>query len=310
MDIAYLLWLQAIREGSALLTNVFNTISYFGDSTLGIVVIALTYWCFSKSLGTQMGFSVALGSGFNQLLKNIFCVYRPWIKDPRVVPFDKAMEGATGYSFPSGHSQNGMSIGGTLAVNTKKRGLKIVFFGAALLIAFSRNFLGVHTPQDVLIGLLIGGLSIVLSMKVASFVAKKKNNDIILASVLVVATVIFLLYTSMKPYPLTYVEAALLVDPVKMVLDCYRIAGVLIGLALGWLGERRLVNFADTAHIGQKVIRGVGGIVGVLVFEKLGKMTTGLLGNFGGSFMKTVLPVIFVIFIWPAIFSAFEKKRA
>ena len=69
----------------------------------------------------RIGLSVAAGGIINQLAKNIMCINRPWIKDSRVVPDPVALKGATGYSFPSGHSQTAMSVYGTIAAASKRR---------------------------------------------------------------------------------------------------------------------------------------------------------------------------------------------
>ena len=94
------------------------------------------------------------------LLKVTACVYRPWIRDPRIIPDVDAQAAATGYSFPSGHSMNAAALYGGAAIRKElSKALRITMVIIMVLIAFSRNFLGVHTPQDVLIGMGAGSLS-------------------------------------------------------------------------------------------------------------------------------------------------------
>lgn len=102
---------------------------------------------------------------FNQFLKNTFCVYRPWIRDSRIEPVSGAKSGATGYSFPSGHTASSTGVYGSLGIFCRKNYKLISIFSFILifLIMFSRNWLGVHTPQDVIVAFLCGFVLIVLS---------------------------------------------------------------------------------------------------------------------------------------------------
>ncbi len=144
-------------------------------------------------MGFFLLFSQSAGSFINNFIKNYACVYRPWIRDPRITPPAKALEGATGYSFPSGHSQNVMSEYGASGYELKKKDRAqkrhawawavTLCASIILLIGFSRNFLSVHTPQDVAVGLCEGALLIWLSDLLLSWEAKgqkqgKKNRDL------------------------------------------------------------------------------------------------------------------------------------
>ena len=98
----------------------------------------------------------------NPLIKLTACVYRPWIRDSRIIPAGDAIRTATGYSFPSGHTTTVGPLAGGMAVNLwedkRSRAFSIVFLIYLCLTAFSRNYLGVHTPQDVCVGLIISSL--------------------------------------------------------------------------------------------------------------------------------------------------------
>lgn len=310
MDIDYLLALQAVRESSELLTGFFNMITHLGGSTIAIVFVAVMYWCIDKRVGVRIGLSVAIGGIFNQLLKNILCINRPWIKDARVRPDSSAIKGATGYSFPSGHSQNAMSVYGTIASSSRRRGISILFWAVALLIGFSRNFLGVHTPQDVAAGLLIGFASIYASGRVLSWAEESEGRDFVLALIMTAVTSVFLIFVSLKSYPSVTSGGELLVDPSEMIEDCYKIGGVLIGIAIGWTLERRAVDFSTDVSMKCRIIRAAAGIPLVAALSTASKLAAAPLGLWAAGFIESFVPVIFVILIWPWIFARLERKAS
>ncbi|MCR5621921.1 MAG: phosphatase PAP2 family protein [Treponema sp.] len=168
MDISYLLFLQRLRAAlPPFWEKFFNTVSVWDLSIYAVLFIpCLLYWCLDKSLGQRVMFSYIGARFINAVLKLTVCCYRPWIRDSRVVPAPAALGGAGGYSFPSGHSSSGMGLFGSAGWVLRRR-----FYGlltAALwvfiaLVLFSRNFLGVHTPQDVIVGAAVGMLAIWLA---------------------------------------------------------------------------------------------------------------------------------------------------
>ena len=94
-------------------------ISLFAVTYL-VIVPALVYWCVDKRSGLYTLASYSLSVAVNAVVKLTACVYRPWIRDSRIVPAGDAITTATGYSFPSGHSSTAAPIYGSLAVSSKK----------------------------------------------------------------------------------------------------------------------------------------------------------------------------------------------
>ena len=143
MDISILLALQEFRNGAGgCLTHFMLKMSFLGEMNTVLIIIALIYWCVSKSYGQYflMGWSgTRVVQGF---LKVTACTYRPWIRDPRIMPDSEALITATGYSFPSGHSMNAASLFGGGAIRKEfPKALRIVLAVILVLIIFSRNFL-------------------------------------------------------------------------------------------------------------------------------------------------------------------------
>ena len=121
MDIDYLLLLQDFRNGiSNAITPFMEMISLFAVTYL-VIVPAIIYWCVDKRVGLYTVGSYAASVTVNAVIKLSCCIYRPWIRDSRVLPAGDAITTATGYSFPSGHTMTAAPIYGGLAVSTWKK---------------------------------------------------------------------------------------------------------------------------------------------------------------------------------------------
>lgn len=143
-----------------------------------VTIIALGFLLASRrfKLAGVLGASIALGTVFNNLLKNIFERARPEFV-AEGVPIDS-------FSFPSGHAMLSaivyLSLGALLARSEQRRQYKGYILGVAialaLLIGSSRIYLGVHYPTDVLAGWCIGALWAMGTWWVASRVAPSRAD--------------------------------------------------------------------------------------------------------------------------------------
>lgn len=155
----FLVWFQQFRN--PVLDFLAEAITISAEENVILVAICIIYWCINKKAGYVIGLAVVLSSAVNSALKDIFKVIRPWNLDDRIIPIRK--ETATGYSFPSGHTQTGASFWTALALTVKKKWFIIISIIMMLLIAYSRVYLSVHTPLDVIAGLLLAVLIACLS---------------------------------------------------------------------------------------------------------------------------------------------------
>ena len=256
MDIEYLLWLQKFRESTGgALDGFFTLISDIVLSVAIYIVIAMIYWCVNKKVGIMFAMNIALGNFVTQILKNTFCVLRPWIKDARIVPAGDAIETATGYSFPSGHTQVAVSEFGSLAVWQKKSKIIVSICGVMVfLVMLSRNYLGVHTPQDVIASFIITVGVIAMNLFLLSWVEKGKNRDIILFSVGMAICIGAFLYNVLKPYPMDMSsDGKLLVDSSEMIIEGGVGIGCATGFLLGWFIDRRFVKYEVPNTLKRKI---------------------------------------------------------
>ena len=110
-QIDYLLFLQNFRDLSHhIFDNFFLTITLFGQIFIPMSIICLIYWCINKKTGFYVLSTYLYGFLVNIFLKTTACIYRPWLLDSRVKPLTQAIAGATGYSFPSGHTSEVLDI--------------------------------------------------------------------------------------------------------------------------------------------------------------------------------------------------------
>ena len=82
------------------LNEIMSLVTMLGDETFFMIIGMTVMWCISKKWGFRLMIIGLAGTGFNQLLKYIFLVPRPWVLDPTFTIVESAREGAGGYSFP------------------------------------------------------------------------------------------------------------------------------------------------------------------------------------------------------------------
>jgi len=277
MDVSYLLALQGLREALGPVVEEMFVILSSGLLVVAFAIALLIYWLVDKRQGTYLLFSYSAGSVINQTIKNTFCVYRPWIRDARITPSASAMASATDYSFPSGHTQTAVSVFGGLAwlQRHERRGVAVAGVIACVVVAFSRNYLGVHTPQDVLVAALVGIAGLWVADRTLAWVDAKPARDVVVLLAGLVVGLAFVLYITLKSYPTDYVNGELLVDPAKMTASGYQVFGVYSGCLLGWFAERRLVNFDVRADRRERTLR----VVASVVFAGVGYLVLGALGG-------------------------------
>ena len=249
MDIAYLLLLQDFRNSTHdLLTPLMEWISLFAVTWL-VWIPVLLYWCVDKKKGLYVLASVCVCRAFNAVVKLTACVYRPWIRDARILPAGDSIRTATGYSFPSGHTTMATGIYGGLASRywAMRNPLVWVCLGLLALTGFSRNYLGVHTPQDVLVGLTLSGAILYGMARLFSWLdAHPEQEDRwLLGGFLFGAAA--LAYISLKPYPMDYTDGKLLVDPRRMMVDGFKDIGEFMGFCVGRYVEKRWCAFGRRA---------------------------------------------------------------
>ena len=313
MDISILLAIQNFRESvGTFLADFMAKMTYFGELPTAIIIMGLIYWCISKADGTYILMGWSGNRIVNGFLKITACAYRPWIRDSRIVPYGNTMSTATGYSFPSGHTMNASAVFGSALFRKKwPAALRCTMVIVMLLVGFSRNFVGVHTPQDVIVGLASGILMMGLVSKLMIWIENNPDKDWIILCVGLVLSVVLCIYASVKDYPRDLdAQGKVLVDGAKMALDSFKGVGYCTGFLFGWILERRFVRFStDDIPMIQRVTRAVVGLMGFYVVNLiLAPQIKGLIGGPAGNLLSCFLPLFYVTFLFPLCLKALEKE--
>ncbi len=313
MDINILLALQNFRNGTgAFLAGFLSKMTWLGELNTALIIMALIYWCVSKDFGVYFLMGWSGNRLVNGMLKVTVCAYRPWIRDARVVPYGDSITTATGYSFPSGHTMNAATVYGGGAVRKDiPRALRVVLGLLVVLVAFSRTYLGVHTPQDVLVGVVAGTLIMCLTIKLMQWVKKHPEKDILVACIGIGLAIAVAIYAAVKPYPVDKdVAGKVLVEGAKMANDTFKGVSWCIAFLTGWILERRFVQFSTNIPMMKRIMRLTIGllsyyIVSLIFVPVIKEWITGI----PGTFVSCYLQMFYVSFIFPWILKRFEKVR-
>ncbi len=311
MDISILLALQNFREGvGGFLAGFMQKMTFYGERSTIIAIMAIIYWCVNKDLGNYLLLGFAGNRLLNGFLKITFCIYRPWIRDPRIAPYGDAIKTAGGYSFPSGHTMNASTLFGGLSLRKEvsKSGRAMLII-ATLLVGLSRLFLGVHTPQDVLVGLCLGLCMMFFTLKLTEYISKNPGKDTLVFCMGFVISVLIVVYSLVKKYPQDYdAHGKLIVDGAKMAMDSLKGVGYAMGIIAGWYLERRFVRFNTDISLGKRIGRGIFGLISYyVVCLIIAPVFNGLFPGAIGSVLSCFLQLFYVTFIFPLFMKLFEN---
>ncbi len=251
----FLRLLEGIR--SPFLTMVFRFLTDFGEESFFLLVLCALYWCINKQLAYGVGISFFVSSMLTQGMKITFRVERPWIIDPAFSPAkgDGILATATGYSFPSGHTQSATALFTYLGLASRKKRVLIACLVLSLLVGFSRMYLGVHTPVDVAVGFLLALTVATLSYW---YMGKGFSYTPLIWAMLIGSIGVLV-------YALTQQGGGVLED--KNLADACKAAGACIGCAGGLIAEHKWIHFSEKTarpwHQVPKFLLGVAVLLGI-----------------------------------------------
>lgn len=180
-DLPILDWIQANLK-SDLLDTLMPIITLFGDGGVFWIAIAVLLLCIPKTrkIGLGMGFALLMGLVVcNITLKPLVGRIRPYdLQEQLGVTIPLLTDRMHDYSFPSGHTIASFEASVVLLKNNKWMGIPAVIL--AVLIAFSRLYLYVHYPTDVIFsvfaGILFAFLGDALANKVVTRLPAKRKG--------------------------------------------------------------------------------------------------------------------------------------
>ncbi len=270
---------------------LFNLISFLGEPVVIVLILCILYWCVNKRKSEKLIFILIGSMAFNDSIKNFIRIERPWILDNTVTSLRP--DTATGYSFPSGHTQFTASLYSSLMLLFKKRWIYILGTVLIILMPLSRMYLGAHTFWDIFAALIIGiGLTILFSLIYDKICDKSP-----------VYLLIFLI-------PLAFVVIALLPfwnEKPPITKDSFKIIGIAFGGIIGIVTEKMKIGFSEKADFKTNLIKLIIGISGILIIQ----LGLKFLFSFTPEGVSEYLSIIryFAITIWATLGMGFIIKK-
>jgi len=259
----------------------FQIVTMTGEEYFYILAAAVIFWCVNKKFGYKLGFALLTSAIVNIALKDIINATRP-IGVPGVRSL--RIETATGASFPSGHTQGATTFWASCIIHVKKKWIYLVGILAILLVGYSRLYLGVHYPIDVIGGILIAIIWTFISNYIFEYAQSTKKTWVLM--VIIVPMLIGMIFLREKSY--------------------YTIVGTVLGFYVGYIIESKYVQYDVRNTKVKQIIKLVFGI-GILITLK-GTLKGMLPVNIFSDLLR-----YFVIGLWitvgaPLIFKRFTRN--
>lgn len=256
MEVLY--FLEGIRN--PVLDAIVSVITLFGEETVFMAVCMIIFWCIDKWQGYYLLLTGFAGTVINQTLKMTFKVPRPWVKDPSFTIVESAREAATGYSFPSGHTQSSVGMFGGIARANKNKAIRIVSVIMCILVPFSRLYLGVHTPLDVGVSVAVALLLIFLCYPL--FLKAKENKKymygiLITLTLAVTAALLYFVYGNHQANE----------NLTSAIKNACTLLGCILGLIVAYTVDLKN-DFTTKAVWWAQIIKALGGIALVLCVKE------------------------------------------
>lgn len=301
MEFLYLL--ESLRCG--ILDAFFSIITMLGEETAFMLVGMTIFWCVNKYEGYCLLCTGFFGTLVNQFLKILCRVPRPWIKDPNFTIVESARDAATGYSFPSGHTQNVTTTFGGLIRWHKGSVLRAFSVAALVLVPLSRMYLGVHTPADVLTSLGIGALLVFVGYPLFKKAEKDPRVMYAIIGTMAVLSLAYLIFVNTHAFPAD-IDLHNLTSARK---NGATLVGCLVGFLVIYTADLHFIHFETKAVWWAQILKVVGGIALVFLVKEV--LRSPLEAIFGNEFLARGIRYFLMVIVggglWPMTFRYFSK---
>ena len=296
----FLYFLEKLR--TPIIDEFMLLITQFGEETAFLVAALIIFWCVDKYIGYYILSVGFLGTLTNQFMKLWFRIPRPWVLDANFTILEQAREAASGYSFPSGHTQSAVGTFGAIAYTQKNRWIRVLAIVIAALVPFSRMYIGVHTPLDVGVAALMATTFIAVLKPIA--LDKRARCMPFLLVLMSIVSIAFLAFVECFPFPAD-IDSHNLESGIK---NAYTMLGALMGLIVVYIVDEKWRKFTTKAVWWSQCLKVVLGL-GVVLIVKSGLKTplNFLFGESVGRAVRYFLIVIVSGILWPMTFKWFSK---
>lgn len=216
MQVEIIKFIQSIT--TPFLDVFFQIVTMTGEEYFYIIAAAIIFWCVNKKFGYKLGFALLTGTIVNTVLKDLVNASRPigvnGIRSLRV-------QTATGQSFPSGHTQGSSTFWVSWMVQLKRKWIYIFGITAILLVGFSRLYLGVHYPVDIIGGMIIGTIWVFISNYIFDYAEAMKKPVVLM--IIILPMLIGMMFLREKTY--------------------YSLSGTVLGFYIGYILESKYVQY-------------------------------------------------------------------
>ena len=299
MELLY--FLESIRM--PWLDQIMLILTELGGETAFLVTALVLFWCVDKRQGYYLMGVGFLGTLTSQFMKLACRVPRPWVRDPAFTIVEAAREGAGGYSFPSGHSQSSVGTFGVIAKCSKNKWVRRIAIAVCFIVPFTRMYLGVHFPSDVLMG---SGLAL-LFIALLHPVCFKEDGKYIpaLFGVMIALSLAFVAYAELYPFPAD-------IDPHNLtsaVKNSYTLMGALLGMVIVYFVDEKKLHFPVEASFPAQILKVAGGLILALAIKSGLKAPLDALfaGHMIARALRYMILVLAAGILWPMTFPWFQK---
>ena len=298
MELLY--FLEKIRV--PVLNELMLAVTYLGDEIAFLAVALVFFWCVDKRFGYYILSVGFLGTITNQFMKLWFRIPRPWVLDENFTILEQAREGASGYSFPSGHTQSSVGLFGGIGYITKNKVVRIICIAIVILVPLSRMYIGVHTPLDVGVAALMAALFIFV-LKPVIFSKDTKVFRIFLA-VMMAVSIGYLCFVELYPFP-DDIDTHNLESGLK---NAYTLLGSIAGMIVAYFVEDKWVRFPTKAVWWAQILKIAIGLGLVLAVKSgLKPPLDAVFGMHIGRSVRYFVIVIVAGILWPLSFKWFSE---
>lgn len=248
MQESVLLFFQ--QHANPFLDGLFHFFSFLGEPPLYLLILGWLLWNGDKKRSFAFCFVLMYSVLSNLFLKIIFRHPRPFQSLAEIE--GKRLATAGGYSFPSGHTQNAATFYFSLAAYFGKALLLPFVFLIVTAIALSRLYLGVHWPQDVAFGFLLGVLFPFLLFHRFSRIYEDRRVRFLFLSVTAAAAALL---------GIGFYTASFFLPKDFDLGDIHKFAMLTSGLACGYLCEYLYGGYSTAGTMKMKILRYAVGLV-------------------------------------------------